>query len=275
MVRTLGLALALLLALPACTSDASDEPAGGHSHGPGGAMVSLPVGDGTTSGEVGYALRDVRLPDRAGTTGEVGFRIEGAEGEPVTQFLEEQTRDLHLYVVREDLGVFRHLHPTMAVDGTWTAPVVLPGRGDYRVVAEFVAEDAGGNGDHVVLGESVPVAAGPTVEADPVDPLVDVAVTRSPRAGANGRMQLTVSDTEGRPVRLDTYLGAYGHVTGFHTGTGSMLHLHPMSAPEVTEDGATLTFHSEIEFAGDYVLFVQVRVDGYLHRVPVEVSVAA
>ena len=53
-----------------------------------------------------------------------------------------------------------------------------------------------------------------------------------------------------------------------------MVHLHPLTDPEVTEDGSALSFHSEIEQAGDYRLFVQVRVDGYVHTVPVELTVS-
>ena len=39
-------------------------------------------------------------------------------------------------------------------------------------------------------------------------------------------------------------------------------------------DGSELTFHSDISEAGDYRLFAQVRVDGFLHTVPVELTVA-
>ena len=63
-------------------------------------------------------------------------------------------------------------------------------------------------------------------------------------------------------------------MTGFHTGTGAMVHLHPLDAPDVTEDGSELTFHADIAQPGDYRLFVQVRVDGFLHTVPVELTVA-
>ncbi len=248
-------------------------------------MVSLPVGDGTQAYEVGYTLADVRLPARSGETGEVSFRIDTFRGRAQTAFLVEQTKELHLYVVREDLSVFRHLHPSMAADGTWSAPVSLPSTGRYRVIAEFVAEDAGGNGDHVILGRTVAVTDGEDVAgaddtgghtAVPVtnlDPVVRVEVTQVPRVGSDGRLRLMIRDAQDRPVLLDTYLGTYGHVTGFEHETGSMLHLHPMSAPEVTEDGTELTFHSEIEQAGHYRLFVQVRVDGYIHTVPVELTV--
>ena len=96
------------------------RPEGTHSH----AQMSLPVGDGTRQSEVGYSLTDVELPGAAGGTGEVSFRIENFRGRPVTDYVEEQTQDLHLYVVRDDLEVFRHLHPTLAGDGTWSAPGV-------------------------------------------------------------------------------------------------------------------------------------------------------
>jgi hypothetical protein len=258
--------------LTGCTSGAGDDA--GHTHA-GGAIVSLPVGDGTEAEEVGYRLADVRLPARAGVTGEVSFHVETFRGEPLTSYIEELTKDLHLYVVRDDLAVFRHLHPEMDEDGTWRAPVSLPATGDYRVIAEFVARDEGGNGDHVILGDTVSVDRGPSGEEWPVDPVVDVEVTQAPTAGRNGRMGLTVTDARGRPVDPGTYLGSYGHVTGFHRGSGTMLHIHPLSAPDVTEDGALLTFHTEIEEPGPYRLFVQVRVDGYLHTVPVEVDVTA
>ncbi|GAA1476573.1 hypothetical protein GCM10009623_10190 [Nocardioides aestuarii] len=267
-------AAALALVASGCSADGDGTAPAGHSHGDGQAIVSLPVGDGTESERVGYALEDVSLPARAGATGDVAFRVT-YQGEPVTHYIEELTRDLHLYVVSEDLTTFRHLHPAMADDGTWTAPVQLPASGDYRVVAEFVARDSGGNGDHLVLGRSVEVPGGAAAYDAPADPVIEVDATQAPVAGSNGRMELRVRDTDGEPVRLGTYLGAFGHVTGFHEETGSMVHVHPLDAPSVTEDGSTLTFHTEIEQPGDYRLFVQVRVDGYLHTVPVEVTVGS
>ena len=52
-----------------------------------------------------------------------------------------------------------------------------------------------------------------------------------------------------------------------------MVHLHPLGPPEVTQAGSELTFHAEIPDPGDYRLFAQVRVDGFLHTVPVELTV--
>src|SRR5699024_9416669 len=48
------------------------------------------------------------------------------------------TRRMHLIVVRRDLTGFRHLHPRMSADGTWSAPLRLGAPGAYRVFADFV-----------------------------------------------------------------------------------------------------------------------------------------
>ena len=116
-------AAVLLLAAAGCSADPA--PAGTHSHA-GGVQVSLPVGDGTQPSEVGYSLEDVEISGSAGGTGEVSFRVDSYRGRPVTDYVEELTQDLHLYVVRDDLAVFRHLHPTLADDGTWSAPLSCP-----------------------------------------------------------------------------------------------------------------------------------------------------
>ena len=270
----LGVVGTLAGALAGCSTDGAEQVAAGHSHA-GGAMVSMPVGDGTTSSEVGYSLDGLQVRERPDGIGEVRFRIADPDGEPVTDYVEELTKELHLYVVNDELTVFRHLHPTRDESGTWSAPFDVPDAGGYRVVAEFVARDEGGNGDHVVLGRPLALPPGDPGDTVAGDDLVTVTVSQAPTTGTDGVLRLVVRDAAGEPVRLGTYLGTYSHVTGFHTGTGAMVHLHPLAAPEVTEDGAELTFHSDISEPGDYRLFAQVRVDGFLHTVPVQLTVAA
>ena len=267
-----GALAALAGAAAGCSSEGPEQVAAGHSH-VGGAMVSMAVGDGTTSSEVGYSLDGLQVRERPDGIGEVRFRIDDSEGVPVTDYVEELTKELHLYVVNDDLTVFRHLHPTRDEDGTWSAPFDVPDAGGYRVVTEFVARDEGGNGDHVVLGRPLALPPGDPGDTVAGDELVGVTVSQAPTTGPNGLLRLVVRDAAGDPVALGTYLGAYSHVTGFHTTTGAMVHLHPLAAPEITEDGSELTFHSDIAVPGDYRLFAQVRVDGFLHTVPVELTV--
>ena len=271
-----GLASAAVLGslvLAGCSAD-DGQVESGHTHAPGQGHTSLAVGDGTRVSEVGYSLAGLQVREQPDGIGELRFRIEDYDGDPVTDYVEELTKELHLYVVNDDLTVFRHLHPTRAEDGTWSAPFDVPEAGGYRVVTEFIAEDDGGNGDHVVLGRPLALPPGDPGDTVAEDRVVNVTVSEAPATGPNGELRLVVRDADRQPVNLGTYLGAYSHVTGFNEETGAMVHLHPLGPPEVTEDGSELTFHAEIEQAGDYRLFVQVRVDGFLHTVPVELTVA-
>ena len=273
---TLPLALPLVMGaavLAGCSAD-DGQVESGHPHAPGQGHTSLAVGDGTRVSEVGYSLAGLQVREQPDGIGELRFRIEDYDGDPVTDYVEELTKELHLYVVNDDLTVFRHLHPTRAEDGTWSAPFDVPDAGGYRVVTEFIAEDDGGNGDHVVLGRPLALPPGDPGDTVAEDRVVNVTVSEAPATGPNGELRLVVRDADRQPVNLGTYLGAYSHVTGFNEETGAMVHLHPLGPPEVTEDGSELTFHAEIEQAGDYRLFVQVRVDGFLHTVPVELTVA-
>lgn len=274
MGRAAGLALAAVLtgALAACTSDGPEQVATNHSH-VGGASVSMPVGDGTTSSEVGYSLDGLQVREQRDGIGEVRFRIDDYAGKPVTDYVEQLTKELHLYVVNDGLTVFRHLHPTRADDGTWSAPFDVPDAGGYRVIADFVARDEGGNGDHVVLGRPLALPPGAPVDTVAGDDVVSVTVADAPATGPNGLLRLVVRDRQGDPVNVGTYLGAYGQVIGFQTETGAMVHLHTLDAPDLTEAGSELTFASDIAQPGDYRLFAQVRVDGFLHTVPVELTV--
>jgi len=277
--RVVRHALPLVMAgalLAGCSSGESDEDGkveAGHTHAPGQGHTSMAVGDGTRVSEVGYSLAGLQVREQPDGVGELRFRIDDHEGEPVIDYVEELSKELHLYVVNDDLTVFRHLHPTRDEDGTWSAPFDVPDAGGYRVVTEFVAVDEGGNGDHVVLGRPLALPPGDPGDTAAEDRAISVSVSEAPTAGPDGELRLVVRDAARRPVELGTYLGAYAHVTGFHRETGAMVHLHPLGPPEVTEAGSELTFHAEIPEPGDYRLFAQVRVDGFLHTVPVELTV--
>lgn len=248
-----------------------------HTHAPGRSDAT-PVGDGTTASAGGYRLTDVRLPSGTDGPGDLSFTILGPDGRPVTDYTQQQTKLMHLYVVRTDYAVFRHLHPTVAGDGTWTVPVDLAEPGDYRVIADFLPAGAE---RPLALGVAGTVP-GPWRPTEPAgvgdDGVVRVRVDGSGTVGPDGRFRLEVSTVDGGPVTLGNYLGAAAHVSGFRTdgSTGGVfVHVHPYGAPEPTGDGTRLTFHTTFEEAGDYLLFVQVRVDGILHTVPVRATVDA
>jgi len=283
--RPVAVALVAALTLGGCNDDEPErdddvivlspaEPGAGHTHGPGTESV---IGDGTRASAGGYSLADVRLPRFSGQPGDLSFRILDRSGRPVRDYVEEQTKPLHMYVVRNDLQDFRHLHPVLGKDGTWTARAALAGPGSYRVLAEFTP-GTDPQAAHVVLGrnEIVPgswEAVEPATEAVADDGVVRVAVDDPLEAGPDGRMRITVDSSDGDEVALGTYLRSYAHVTGFELESGAFVHVHPQGEPEITDDGTELTFHTEFQERGSYRFFVQVRVDGFLHTVPVTATV--
>lgn len=249
------------------------EPGETHSHGEG-------IGDGTTAQAGGYRMVDLRVPRFSGTPGQLSFRILDEDGEPLRDYTEQQTQALHLYVVREDLQDFRHLHPVLDDDGTWRAQVNLAASGRYRAIAEFVpADGAAEAGEQVLLGATATVPGGWTpqqVEATSTgsDGVVEVTTADEVERGSQGRLELAVRTVEGESApALGTYLGTSAHATGFDLATGAVTHLHPVGSPESDGDAAVLELHTDLERAGRMLFFVQVRVDGLVHTVPVATSV--
>lgn len=251
------------------------EDGASHTHAPGEAD-SATIGDGTSAATGGYRLAEVRLPRRTGQPGPASFEVLGPDGRPIRDYEVQQTKEMHAYVVRTDLAVYRHVHPQLDDSGRWTMPVDLDQPGTYRVIVDFLPR---GEEQPVVLGASATVPGRwtqqPLAEGGD-DGVVAVDVDGSGSVGPDGRLHLLVRTVEGDPVQLGTYLGATAHVSGFLTEARDQVfvHVHPYGAPEQTDDGTRLTFHTTFDRPGDYRLFVQVRVDGIVHTVPVDATVA-
>jgi len=233
------------------------------------------IGDGTSAEAGGYRMAALSFSETTDQPGVLSFRILGPAGRPVLDFTEEQTKLLHLYVVRDDLAVFRHLHPSMQEDGTWSAYVDVGEPGRYRVVAEFVPTGRPG-GSHVVVAGRVTLSGASADlggEPTPYDDLVMVEGPATVPVGEDEELSLVVSDGAGGSLNLGTYLGAYAHLTGFEETTGAFVHVHPLGAPTPAEGGSELRFHTSFAEAGRYRFFVQVRVDGFVHTVPLTLAV--
>lgn len=212
---------------------------------PGGLQVS----------EQGYTLSEIETdPAR------LSFRITGPTGAPVTDFSEQHEKKLHLIVVRSDTTQFRHVHPTLAADGTWTVvDWTWPTGGTYRVFADFQPAD----GPALTLGRNVDVAGEITPAPTPTPSrIAEVDGYRVELTGdlttAGGPLVLTVT-RDGRPVTdLQPYLGAFGHLVALRTGDLAYLHVHPQGEPGdgITAPGPDVVFHAQAPSAGTYRLFL-------------------
>jgi hypothetical protein len=185
------------------------------------------------------------------------FRILDERGRTVRDFDVKHTKRLHMVVVRRDMIDFQHVHPTQVADGSWATPLTLHLAGSYRVFADFstsgrpyvLADDLLADG---TVTWPLPAPTG-AAEADGFQIRLNEGTAR---AGEESHLEFAVT-RNGRPVELQNYLGAKGHLVALRQGDLAYLHVHP--------DTESLKFMATFPTSGSYRLFLQFKVDGRVH----------
>ena len=247
---------------------AAEESAGhggaaeeGEEHG---AMANAAEVRGLGVAANGLTLSLPRAEIRRGQKTELNFRILDSSGSPVRDFEVEHEKRMHFIVARRDMTGFQHLHPTMAADGTWTASLTIREAGSYRAFADFKRD-----GRNETLATDIAVD-GP-VDHKPLPPAAtsartgdgyEVEVESDPvRAGEEAELTFTAT-RGGKPVQVEPYLGARGHLVALRQGDLAYLHVHPLD--EAAAGDAT-TFATTFPTAGSYRLFLQFKDGGRVH----------
>lgn len=242
------------------------EASGGEAdHHPGTEpRTEEPAGLSATQG--GYSLQTRSATLAAGEA--FSFVVTGPDGNAVTEYRVEHTKELHLVAVERDGAGYRHVHPSRDAAGRWRADVDLT-PGAWRLFADAVPAAAA---DKVVLGVDVQVAGRQAATA-PVEPgstpVVDgytVALDGAPVAGTPARLRFAVT-RDGRPVATEPYLGALGHLVVVREDDLAYLHVHP--------DTGALAFTATFPAPGRYRLFLDIKVDGTVRTAPFAVEVTA
>jgi hypothetical protein len=262
-----GAALAALFGVGAVAGGVLDPSA------PGGEVAAGSMGHG--GAEMAMAVRGLAVaadgtrlvldtPEvRRGRTQQLRFRIVDEQGLALRDFDIEHTKRMHLIVVRRDLTGFQHLHPAMAADGTWSVPLRISDAGSYRVFADFSRDDTPQTlaSDLRVDGAAdlQPLPAPATVATSDGGYAVRLAEGAA-RAGEESHLRFTIT-RDGRPVAVEPYLGAGGHLVALREGDLAFLHVHPTGGEHSTEFDATFPT------TGAYRLFLQFKVDGVVQTV--------
>ncbi len=227
---------------------------------------------GLASSEAGYTLEVLTPSVSAQAPADFRFRIDGPAG-VVNAYRDRHERPLHLILVSRDLGVFRHVHPSLGGDGVWQVRLDPLPAGPYRAYADFAAVD----GPELTLGDEVTVtgeakpqslpAASRTAEVDGYQ----VELTGTPTAGGEGQVTLTVR-RGGQPVAdLEPYLGALGHLVAIRSSDLAYLHVHPL---EGRVGPGQVPFAVEVPSPGTYRLFFDFSHDGTVRTAAFTVDVA-
>jgi hypothetical protein len=239
--------------------------------------------DGLSDRYDGYVMEPVTLPTARGTSIPVAFRILGPDGSPTLEYATLQTVPLHMYVVREDLAVYQHVHPELDGD-TWRAGIDVFDGGVYRVYTEFIpAERTGAVHPHllsvrfIIPGDTRPYqvpAPQATIKIYGFTVRRLDGTARLPGA-TPAVLKFEVLDPDGRPVtNLEPYLGAYAHLSAFDVLTQAMTHMHPLARPDgLPPADGILTFHANWTTLGEQRVFLQFKIAGRVLQAPFTVIV--
>ncbi|WP_430780389.1 hypothetical protein [Actinoplanes sp. G11-F43] len=236
-----------------------------HTHGntaPIGTAGSAPVGGLSLSGS-GLTLTPLVTAFQPGETQRLEFTINGPGGAPVTTFAVVHDKPLHLIVIRRDLTGFQHLHPVMAPDGTWSVDLTLAEPGLYRMIADFTAR-VGGVDTVSSLGSDLTVAGdyAPVTLPDPARSATAgdfrVGYEGTPSTESTQPLLMTVSDSAGKPVTLEPYLGAFGHLVVLRQNDLGYVHVHP----ETRLIDGRIKFWLSAPSPGTYRMFLDFQVAG-------------
>lgn len=223
----------------------------------------VPHSDGLSDSFEGYRIAPVSLPEKRGKAVPVSFRLHGPDGAPLTSLAIVQAKPLHLYLIRQDISGYQHLHPTLEGD-VWSAPIDLDDGGSYRLYAEFMPHGWRGAalGDPVILGLAF-VIAGDTKLAPLPAPAASSVAGPYTMERVDGTSHLLVN--RGTLLRfrvpgatLEPYLDAIAHMSAFEVRTQGLIHLHAVSNE--------LAFHAQFPNRGEYRLYIEFQVSGSVHQ---------
>jgi hypothetical protein len=250
-----------------------DTGAAPHQHNADGTVTQV-AGTGAAAESVGgLAVTSAGLtlvPEtgllKAGQSQPYRFRITTAGGAPITTYAIVHDKPLHFVVVRRDLTGFQHLHPVMAPDGTWSIDLSLAAPGSYRAIADFTAVVGGQQTpatlgvDLTVAGDYRPVALPVPVPQATTDGFT-ISYEGTPQTGASQPLLMTVTGPDGKPAKLEPYLGAFGHLVVLREGDVGYVHVHP--EPQPVED--SVKFWLAAPGPGRYRMFFDFQVAGKVH----------
>jgi hypothetical protein len=182
-------------------------------------------------------------PVQAGKPVTISFRIVQPSGDKLVRMTRFRRGSgphtgVHMIIVRDDLGVIIHRHPPIGPNGTFTQQVTFPSPGKYRVVLDVYP--ASGPLPNFQLLDNRITVRGPykpqplpppstTATADGYHFKITKIVPAKLTAIEPALISMTMTDPQGKPVKLTPWYGALAHAIFFHQGRFEYFHTHVCS----------------------------------------------
>ena len=218
----------------------------------------------------GYTMVPSSVELTPGTSAPFTFEVVGQDGKPVKSYDTLHDKEMHLIVVRRDLIGYQHLHPTRAASGIWSVPLAVASAGVYKAFASF---QPAGQAMPMPMTLALDLMASGEFTAVPLPTAAVTAIVDGFKVDMSGKVivggsKLTFTLTRsGKPVDLQPYLGAYGHLVALRIGDLAYLHVHPEGPghDQPPPVGGKIVFHAPVPTAGQYRLFLDFKTDEVVH----------
>lgn len=215
-------------------------------------------------------------PPRAGQVTKLRFRIlDPRKGTLVRKFELMHERLFHLFVISEDLSYFVHEHPEQLSSGEFLLELPLPYGGPHRLLTDFFPMEGTPQMNAQTLYVAGPRNAAARALAPDLTPQegenLRARMRTEPEQPLAGFKTLLFFELEGRtePLRLNPYLGAWGHMLAGSWDLVDMVHTHPF----IADGGPKLQFNLIFPRAGLYRVWVQFQNRGTVNTVAFTIPV--
>lgn len=186
-----------------------------------------------TTDKYSVAVKPAGGKIEAGKPASLTFTIKDPTGLAVTKVETVHEKLMHLLIVSKDLSWFRHEHPVVQKDGTFTLGFTFPVGGEYFLYHDFTPPNVG---QQVVQVPLTVEGAAPTSVKLTIDDKAPKTIdgytvtldTGGPvKTGGETHLAFTITK-DGKPVTtLAPYLGAMGHLVVISEDRSEFVHSHP------------------------------------------------
>lgn len=258
--------------------------------------MNMRHGDGTSSSVDGYDFKAITHDE---DSGKFRFKVDYHNKTlKDNDFKIESTKKLHMYAVRDDFNIYRHVHPKISKNGIWSVRLNNLEAGDYKFYISFIH-----NNDHVILsvdedkhGEDKKIypsilhelkdmhgnaeyywntVDGYTVTIKSENKMDMGSMNMANMDSMNHKLYIRI-DKDPRGVipanELDNYLDQKAHITAVKKDDKSFTHIHPMPAKISTSFTLVGNMYMPMEGNNDWILYVEFKYKGKITTVPVEVK---